>query len=176
MIRIIGDSYSDDAYRVEGFTNTWVHVLAREFEIENCAVRGCANLDMLHKQARDYTGPAIVNLSALIRRPRQPFPLSWNDSVANIYKLNTNAARKMIAQMPTAYFWSPFLDYKTWSEDDFIPLEWGNTMYDTTAQEPLTVNFGKATVQDAGNHLTAEAHSWLVDHMSAVINKMILEK
>lgn len=173
MIRIIGDSYSDDAYRVEGFTNTWVRVLAREFEIENCAVRGCANLDMLHKQARDYTGPAIVNLSALTRRPWQSVPVKgWDDSEANIYKLNTIAARKMIAQMPTAYFWSPFLDYKTWTEVHFIPLEWGNTMYDTRYKQ-LTVNFGKATVQDAGNHLTAEAHSWLVDHMRAVINKMI---
>jgi hypothetical protein len=75
-----------------------------------------------------------------------------------VYKANTTSARRMITQLAGAYFWSPFPDYEQWTEVDYIPITWGNTMYNKK-------------LPDEGNHLTSPAHSWLTEHMRNVINE-----
>ena len=192
MILIAGDSYSDSTYVLpDGHMakDCWTHQLEQQYEIENRAKRGVANLDILRSQIQTYTGPAIVNLSSLVRLPLcsleiindgyfwdggedeldKPIPSRCvqreyqmrqltKKQKQRVYKANTASARRMITQLASAYFWSPFPDYEQWTEVDYIPITWGNTMYNKR-------------LPDEGNHLTSQAHSWLAQHMRDVINE-----
>jgi hypothetical protein len=192
VILIAGDSYSDSAYVLpDGHMakDCWTHQLEQEYKIENRAKRGVANLDILRSQIQTYTGPAIVNLSSLVRLPLcgleiindgyfwdgredeldKPIPSRCvqreyqmrqltKKQKQRVYKANTTSARRMITQLTGAYFWSPFPEYEQWTEVDYVPITWGNTMYNKR-------------LPDEGNHLTSPAHSWLTQHMRDVINE-----
>ena len=72
--------------------------------------------------------------------------------------LNSTCAERIIKALPDAYIWSPFPEYEQWPEVHYVPIEWGNTLYDEN-------------LPDVGNHLTSPAHSWLTQHMRSVINE-----
>ena len=71
--------------------------------------------------------------------------------------LNITCAERIIKALPDAYIWSPFPEYEQWPGVHYIPIEWGNTLYDKS-------------LPAVGNHLTRSAHVWLAQHMREVIN------
>lgn len=157
MILIAGDSFSDTQYALGDSTPnecSWTWWL--NAPCTHRAVQGSANFDILH-QTKGWRGSAIVNLSAFRRLPlymkTRGITLNWERCAI----LNRASAERIIKALPDAYIWSPFPEYEHWPEVHYVPIEWGNALYDES-------------LPDVGNHLTRSAHVWLAQHMREVIN------